>query len=112
VDQGKELIRLALFGRPIKASLSPRIHRMFAAQFGLHIEFQRIETGADGFPEALEAFRIAGGVGCNVTLPLKRDAWQLAAGSSPEVSQAHGQYAGLPAVNRLVCPQYRWYRAG
>jgi shikimate dehydrogenase len=95
VDQGTELIRLALFGRPIKSSLSPPIQRMFAGQFGLEIDFQRIETGAGGFPEALETFRLAGGIGCNVTLPLKRDAWQLAAGSSAEASQAH-------AANTLV----------
>jgi shikimate dehydrogenase len=103
MDQGKELIRLALFGLPIKSSLSPLIHRMFADQFGLDIEFQRIETGADGFPEALEAFRVAGGIGCNVTLPLKRDAWQLGAESSPEVSQAQ-------AANTLVYqPPSGWF---
>lgn len=103
MDQGKELIRLALFGLPIKSSLSPPIHRMFAAQFGLDIEFQRIETGADGFPEALETFRVAGGIGCNVTLPLKRDAWQLATESSPEVSQAQ-------AANTLVYqPSSGWF---
>ena len=103
MDQGKELIRLALFGQPIKASLSPPIHRMFAAQFGLDIEFQRIEIGADGFADALEAFRVAGGIGCNVTLPLKRDAWQLAAQSSPEVSQAQ-------AANTLIYqPSSGWF---
>jgi len=95
VAQGTELIRLALFGRPIKSSLSPPIQRMFADQFGLNIEFQRIETGPSGFPERLQAFRLKGGIGCNITLPLKRDAWQLAAGSSPEVSQAQ-------AANTLV----------
>ncbi len=88
MDQGRKLIRLALFGKPIKASLSPKIHRLFAAQFDLEIGFQRIETGADGFPAALQAFRLAGGHGCNVTLPLKRDAWQLAADSSVDVQQA------------------------
>lgn len=103
MDQGKELIRLALFGRPIKSSLSPAIHRMFADQFGLDIEFQRIETGADGFPQALEAFRIKGGIGCNVTLPLKRHAWRLAAESSPEVSLAQ-------AANTLVYkPSSGWF---
>ena len=88
MDQGRKLIRLALFGKPIKASLSPKIHRLFATQFDLEIEFQRIETGADGFPAALHVFRLAGGHGCNVTLPLKRDAWQLAADSSVDVQQA------------------------
>ena len=89
--QGKELtapVKLALFGQPIKSSLSPAIHRMFADQLGLNISYQLIETGAEGFPGALENFRLSGGFGCNVTLPLKRDAWQLAAQASKEVNQA------------------------
>jgi len=88
VDQGKELIRLALFGQPIKTSLSPVIHHSFADQFDLKIDYQLIETGVEGFPEALETFRLAGGIGCNVTLPLKREAWQLATQASAEVSLA------------------------
>lgn len=95
MDKGTGLIKLALFGSPIKSSLSPRIHGLFAAQFGLDIEFQRIESQAEAFPEKLEAFWRSGGVGCNVTLPLKRLAWQLAADSSPEVVQAQ-------AANTLV----------
>ena len=103
MDQGQELIKLALFGQPIKSSLSPFIQRMFAAQFGLNIEFQRIETGAGGFPRALEKFRRHGGVGCNVTLPLKRDAWQLASGASPAVIQAQ-------AANTLIYkPATGWF---
>jgi len=103
MDQGQELTRLALFGQPIKSSLSPSIHRMFADQFGLAIDFQRIETGAEGFPHALEAFRRAGGTGCNVTLPIKRDAWQLAKQSSAQVSQAQ-------AANTLVYqPSSGWF---
>jgi len=93
--QGRKLIKLALFGQPIKSSLSPAIHRMFADQFGLEIDFQSIETGISGFREALEAFRLGGGIGCNATLPLKRDAWQLAQDSSPQVKQAE-------AANTLV----------
>lgn len=96
------MIRLALFGSPIKASLSPRIHGLFAEQFGLEMEFQSIETTAEGFPGELEKFRLAGGVGCNVTLPLKRDAWQLATDSSTEVSQAQ-------AANTLVLKGAGWF---
>lgn len=103
MDQARKLIRLALFGQPIKASLSPKIHRLFAAQFGLDIDYQLIETGAEGFPAALEAFRIAGGEGCNVTLPIKTQAWQLAAESSTQVIQAQ-------AANTLVCqPSGDWF---
>jgi shikimate dehydrogenase len=95
VDQGQELIRLALFGRPVKTSLSPVIHRSFADQFKLAIDYQLIETGAGDFPAALEAFRLAGGTGCNITLPLKQDAWRLAAQATQEVALAQ-------AANTLV----------
>jgi shikimate dehydrogenase len=88
VDQGKELIRLALFGQPVNTSLSPVIHQKFADQFDLRIQYQLIESGVEGFPEALESFRLAGGIACNVTLPLKREAWRLAAQASDEVKQA------------------------
>lgn len=102
MDQGKELIRLALFGQPVKSSLSPAIHQMFARQFGLDIEYQLIEPGEQGFPQALEDFRASGGVGCNITLPFKRDAWQLANGSSPQASQAE-------AANTLVRQSNGWF---
>lgn len=100
--QGKELIKLALFGQPVKSSLSPAIHRMFAGQFGLDIEYRLIEPADGDFPRALEAFRQSGGVGCNVTLPFKRDAWQLAAGSSAEAGQAQ-------AANTLVLQSTGWF---
>ena len=75
---------------------------MFAAQFGLDIEYRLIEPSIGDFPRALEDFRRTGGVGCNVTLPFKRDAWQLAAGASPQVSQAQ-------AANTLVCQSSGWF---
>ena len=97
--------KLALFGRPIKTSLSPRIHGLFAGQFGLDIDFQRIETGPTDFPGLLEDFRRQGGVGCNITLPLKQLAWQLAFERSEEAKQAqaantlHNTPAGWSAHN-------------
>ena len=102
MDQGKELIKLALFGQPVKSSLSPSIHRRFAAQFGLKIEYRLIEPDVNEFSGALDAFRLTGGMGCNVTLPFKRDAWQLASGSSPEVSLAQ-------AANTLVRQSSGWF---
>lgn len=102
MDQRKELIKLALFGQPVKTSLSPAIHRMFAAQFDLDIEYRLIEPADGDFPRALEDFRQTGGAGCNVTLPFKRDAWQLAADSSAEVSQAQ-------AANTLVREPSGWF---
>ncbi|GMR15046.1 MAG: shikimate dehydrogenase [Gammaproteobacteria bacterium] len=103
MDKGSGLIKLALFGSPVKASLSPRIHKLFAAQFGLEIEFQRIEAQARNFPGKLEEFRLAGGIGCNVTLPLKREAWKLATDSSVQAGLAQ-------AANTLVYqPASGWF---
>ena len=102
MDQGTELIRLAVFGQPVTSSLSPSIHRMFAQQLGLEIDYRRIETGPDGFPGALEAFQASGGAGCNVTLPLKGDAWRLAAKSSSQAARAQ-------AANTLVRRPSGWF---
>jgi len=102
MDQGSGLIRLALFGSPIKASLSPRIHGLFAEQSGIQIEFQSIETDAEGFPAELEKFRLAGGVGCNVTLPIKRDAWGIATESTAAVALAQ-------AANTLINHSSGWF---
>lgn len=101
--QGKQVIHLALFGKPVKTSLSPAIHRLFADQFGLEISYQLVETGVDGFPQALANFHLEGGTGCNVTLPLKQEAWRLAAQASKEVGQAR-------AANTLVYqPSSGWF---
>ncbi len=103
MTRGRKLIRLALFGHPVKSSLSPAIQRMFASQFGLDIEYHCIETRLENFAQALEAFRVNGGIGCNVTVPLKREAWRLATKSSVAVSRAE-------AANTLVYePSGGWY---
>ena len=70
--------RYAVFGNPVTHSKSPRIHQMFAEQLGIDIDYQAIEAPLDGFADAIKAFRDAGGKGCNVTVPFKQEAWQLA----------------------------------
>ncbi|MCW8924978.1 MAG: shikimate dehydrogenase, partial [Xanthomonadales bacterium] len=102
MDQRTGLIKLALFGRPVKDSLSPAIHREFADQLGLDIEYRAIETGPGEFPQALQAFLDDGGRGCNVTLPLKGDAWRLAATSSQQAEQAQ-------AANTLHWQSSGWF---
>lgn len=102
MDQGTELTRLALFGQPVKSSLSPAIHGMFAGQLGLDISYELVETSPAGFATALESFRLAGGTGCNITLPLKGDAFQLASGCSKQVSLAQ-------AANTLIWQDSGWF---
>ncbi len=72
------MIVLAVFGQPVRHSLSPRIHALFAEEAGLEVVYTAIEAGPGEFPAALETFRAQGGVGCNVTLPLKHVAKALA----------------------------------
>jgi len=74
----KSLIRLAVFGSPVAQSLSPRIHRLFARQCGLDIDYRATEATVETFPGHLSALAASGGKGCNVTVPLKRKAWELA----------------------------------
>ncbi|MBT8050202.1 MAG: shikimate dehydrogenase [Gammaproteobacteria bacterium] len=96
------MIRLAVFGQPITQSLSPRIHRLFAEQFGLAIDYRAVEADTDTFRDRVSALAAQGGLGCNVTLPLKREAWRLAANRSLDADRAE-------AVNTLLFREDGWF---
>jgi shikimate dehydrogenase len=70
--------RYAVFGHPVRHSLSPRIHAAFAAQTGEALSYEAIEAPLTGFADALRAFVAAGGRGGNVTVPFKEEAFRLA----------------------------------
>lgn len=94
-------LQFAVFGQPIAHSLSPRIHAMFAEQFGIALDYRAIEAGHEDFARALDAFARDGGVGANVTLPLKRDALALCAGVSARARRC-------ASVNTLVRDGAGW----
>jgi shikimate dehydrogenase len=95
VAAGSRLIRLAVFGHPVTHSLSPAIHRRFAAQTGLEIDYRAIDARPGNFLQKARELAADGGRGCNVTVPLKHAAWQAAARRSAAAKRAE-------AANTLV----------
>lgn len=83
--------RYAVIGHPVAHSLSPRIHQAFALQSNQSILFDRIDVDPDklnGLRLALIDFFKEGGRGCNITLPFKQRAFQMAESVSPAADKA------------------------
>lgn len=80
--------RYAVIGNPIRHSKSPEIHRAFARDLGIDLEYTTIEASPGGFLDAVRAFRGEGGLGLNVTAPFKLDAYDLADQLSGRASAA------------------------
>ena len=79
--------RYAVFGNPIGHSKSPQIHRLFAEQTGQHLSYEAILAPLDDFAGCARAF-FAEGLGANVTVPFKEDAWRLADELTPRARRA------------------------
>ena len=84
----------AVVGNPVKHSKSPRIHRLFASQMGLELEYTAIQLEAENFESQVQKFFAGGGAGLNVTVPFKEKAFLLADSCSERASLAQ-------AVNTL-----------
>lgn len=61
----------AVFGSPIGHSLSPRIHNAAFAEAGILAHYLPVEVRRGDLVASLDAFRHLGGVGVNLTRPLK-----------------------------------------
>lgn len=89
------LSNYAIMGNPISHSQSPFIHRYFAKQMQIEMDYEAILVPMQGFREALKAFQKQGGKGLNITLPFKQQAFML----MDKLGKA-AQQAG--AVNTIV----------
>ena len=84
----------AVIGNPIHHSLSPQIHAMFAKEAGFQIGYEAVLSPLDQFQHTTQTLISQKLSGANVTLPFKKEAYQLAT--------THSQHARIAeAVNTL-----------
>lgn len=78
----------AVIGNPINHSLSPQIHAMFAKDVGLLIDYKAVLSPLDQFQQTSQTLISKKLSGANVTLPFKKEAYQLATKHSQHASIA------------------------
>ncbi|QDC47856.1 shikimate dehydrogenase [Candidatus Methylopumilus universalis] len=84
----------AVIGNPIHHSLSPQIHAAFAKENGLDIDYEAVLSPLDQFKNTMYQLIQQKFTGANVTLPFKKEAYQLAT--------THSSHARIAkAVNTL-----------
>ena len=71
-------LKLAVIGKPIGHSKSPKIHQDFANQFDAKIEFRKDEVTPESLETWVADFFKDGGKGVSITLPLKEAALNYA----------------------------------
>lgn len=70
--------RYAVIGNPISHTKSPLIHTLFAQATGQDMAYTALLGTPGAFAQDVAAFRQAGGLGMNVTVPFKIDAFACA----------------------------------
>lgn len=67
----------AVVGNPIEHSRSPELHHAFARAVGIDLDYQKILAPLDGFAATVQHFFAHQGIGLNVTVPFKEQAFAL-----------------------------------
>lgn len=91
----------AVFGSPIAHSLSPKMHNAAFLQHRPGHYYVPIESSSDKLPGDLEAFRRIGGMGANLTRPLKE-------GIVPHLADYTDRVARAKAANTIVWSSRGW----
>lgn len=88
--------RFVLFGHPVAHSMSPAIHQAAYRELGLNHRYELLDVADPAaLSRALELVRSGEIAGANVTVPWKREAFQLA-------DERHESARGVGAANVLV----------
>lgn len=69
--------QFAVVGNPIEQSRSPELHHTFAEKTGVDLVYRKRLAPLDGFEANIREFFAEGGVGMNVTVPFKEQAFVL-----------------------------------
>lgn len=69
--------RFAVIGNPIEQSRSPELHHAFAQDLGITLQYDKRLAALDGFEQSVQDFFAEGGLGLNVTVPFKEQAFAL-----------------------------------
>lgn len=69
------LKQFAVIGNPIEHSRSPELHHAFAKKMGLDLSYVKRLAPLDGFKDSVQHFFATGGMGMNVTVPFKEQAF-------------------------------------
>lgn len=69
--------QFAVIGNPIEQSRSPELHHAFADKTGLDLNYVKRLAPLDGFESSVKEFFAQNGVGMNVTVPFKEQAFSL-----------------------------------
>jgi shikimate dehydrogenase len=77
MDHVKMRKQFAVVGNPIEQSRSPELHHAFAEKTGVDLVYRKRLAPLDGFEANIREFFAEGGVGMNVTVPFKEQAFAL-----------------------------------
>lgn len=91
----------AVIGQPIDHSLSPFIHKLFARQWTVDLDYRAIALAPENLATGLAALAAEGVYGLNVTLPHKRSVIPLCGALSERARRAQ-------AVNTLIAVNGIW----
>lgn len=98
--------RYAVIGNPIQHSKSPLIHAAFAQTTAQAMSYTRLEAPLGAFEAVANAFRLGGGLGMNVTLPFKVDAFRWATDKMPAAELAGAANALKFDGDRILCDNF------
>ncbi|HXU55902.1 MAG TPA: shikimate dehydrogenase [Casimicrobiaceae bacterium] len=94
--------RYAIIGNPVAHSKSPLIQEAFARATGQRLRYERLLAPLDGFAATVQTFVEANGLGLNVTIPFKLQAFALARERSARAQSAR-------ACNTLAWRGDHWF---